>query len=92
MKVIRKCKVGRAHHRQIIAEQMTAYLHGRLTLAQLVDWAEQAVMEAEFESIVTRDATARLGVADVRAFGLTWKDCLNILRDLGFAARVEVVA
>jgi hypothetical protein len=34
---------------------------------------------------------ARLGVADVRAFGLTWKDCEAMLRTLGYDARVEVV-
>jgi hypothetical protein len=35
---------------------------------------------------------ARLGVADVRAFGLTWEDCEELLRQLGFAPRVEAVA
>jgi hypothetical protein len=35
---------------------------------------------------------ARLGVADVRAFGLAWEDCEELLRRLGFAPRVEVVA
>ncbi|MEI6279357.1 MAG: hypothetical protein WCQ16_08255 [Verrucomicrobiae bacterium] len=28
---------------------------------------------------------ARLGVADVRAFGLVWDDCEEILRKLGFS-------
>ena len=35
---------------------------------------------------------ARLGVADVRAFGLTWEDCEEVLHKLGFSPRVEVVA
>ena len=35
---------------------------------------------------------ARLGVADVRAFGLVWDDCEDLLRKLGFFSRVEVVA
>ena len=35
---------------------------------------------------------ARLGVADVRAFGLAWEDCEELLRALGYAACVEVVA
>ena len=34
---------------------------------------------------------SRLGVADVRAFGLTWEDCERLLRQLGYAARVDVV-
>ena len=35
---------------------------------------------------------ARLGVTDVRAFGLAWEDCKELLHKLGFEPRVEVVA
>ena len=81
--------------RQTVADKIAAYLHHEITLAQLVDWAEQAMMEGEFAE---RDAKtlstviARLGVADVRAFGLAWEDCEELLRKLGFSPRVEVVA
>jgi hypothetical protein len=80
--------------KQTVAERIADYLHHRLTQAQLVDWAENALMEGEFDD---RDAStissvvARLGVADVRAFGLTWSDCEELLARLGFAARVEIV-
>jgi cobyrinic acid a,c-diamide synthase len=76
--------------RQIVADQLAAYLRDRISLDQLVDWTEQQVMEGEFESATVRDAAARLGLADVRAFGLTWEDCQRLLRDLGFAAHVEI--
>lgn len=33
----------------------------------------------------------RLGVADVREFGLTWSDCEALLQQLGFHARIEIV-
>ena len=59
----------------VVAEKLTAYLHHRITLAQLVHWAENAMLDDEFaneNSDATRDVVARLGVADVRAFGLTW--------------------
>jgi hypothetical protein len=59
-----------------------------------VDWAEHAVMDGEFapaEAPLLLRAVARLGVADVRAFGLTWEDCQQLLRALGYAARVELV-
>lgn len=78
--------------RQMVAETIAAYLRHQLTLEQLVDWAERQVMEGEFESPVVRDTVARLGLADVRAFGLTWDDCERLLRDLGFAAHVDIVA
>ena len=39
-----------------------------------------------------RDIVARLGLADVKAFGLTWEDCETFLNRLGYDARVDVVA
>ena len=81
--------------RKSVAEQMAAYLHHRITLEQLVDWAENALMEGEFEEQemeALRTVVSRLGVADVRAFGLTWDDCEELLRQLGFEARVDIVA
>jgi len=76
--------------RQNVADEIAAYLQHRRSLAELVDWAEGQVMDGEFESTPVRDAVARLGLADVRAFGLTWEDCESLLRDLGFFARVEI--
>ena len=76
--------------RQIVADRLAAYLGHQVSLEELVDWAEQQVMDAEFESTTVRDAVARLGVADVRAFGLTWEDCQRLLRDLGYAAHVHI--
>src|SRR5438093_9837613 len=81
--------------RKTVAVKLTAYLHHTLSLAQLVNWAERAMMDGEFEEKhhdKVRDAVARLGVADVRAFGLAWEDCENFLEQLGYSARVEVVA
>ena len=78
-----------------VANQLTAHLHHEFTLAQLVDWAERAMLEGEFaepETAASRAVVPRLGVADVRAFGLTWEDCEQLLKRLGYAARVEVVA
>ena len=80
--------------RQAVAGKIADYLHHRITQAQLVDWAENALMDEEFDE---KDAgtisavVSRLGVADVRAFGLTWADCEELLGRLGFAARVEIV-
>ncbi|TSA10639.1 MAG: hypothetical protein D4R74_14405 [Betaproteobacteria bacterium] len=59
--------------KKIVADKIAACLHHDCTLAQLVDWAEQAMMEDEFEESALpaiRAAVSRLGVADVRAFGL----------------------
>jgi hypothetical protein len=76
--------------RQIVADQLAAYLHHQKSLAELVDWAERQVMEADFESTTVRDAVARIGLADVRAFGITWDDCQRLLNELRFAAHVQI--
>ena len=81
--------------KQTVADQIAAYLHHDIALAQLVDWAENALMDgelAEGDAKTLSAVIARLGVADVRAFGLAWEDCEDLLRKLGFSPRVEVVA
>jgi hypothetical protein len=81
--------------RQAVAEKLGAYLRHELSLADLVAWAETAMMDGEFDLkdvTVLRDVVARLGVADVRAFGLAWEDCEDLLSRLGYAARVSIVS
>ena len=81
--------------KQLVAEKITAYLHHDWTFPQLVDWAENAVLDGEFaesEVVILRSVVARLGVADVRAFGLTWEDCEQLLQQLGYRARIEIFA
>ncbi|MGI8966704.1 MAG: hypothetical protein ACR2H1_11540 [Limisphaerales bacterium] len=81
--------------KQTVAEKIASYLHHEITLAQLVDWAENAMMDGEFserEMAALREVVSRLGVADVRAFGLSWEDCEQLLHQLGFSAQVKIVA
>lgn len=81
--------------KQTVADKIAAYLHHEITLGQLVDWSEKAIMDGELnerDAQILSSVIARLGVADVRAFGLTWEDCEELLRKLGFAPRVDVVA
>ena len=79
----------------MVAEKLGAYLRHEISLSALVDWAEEAMREGEFAErgfATIRDAVARLGVADVRAFGLTWEDCEQLLRGLGYSTHVSIVA
>jgi hypothetical protein len=81
--------------KQTVASKIAAYLRHDLSLADLVSWAEDALMEGDFaedEASTIADVVARLGVADVRAFGLAWEDCEQLLRKLGYTARVDIVA
>jgi len=81
--------------RKTVADKLTAYLRHKIELNELVDWAENAMMDGEFESAhlsQIRDSVSRLGLADVRAFGLTWADCEKILNQIGYSARVKISA
>ena len=81
--------------KQIVADKIAAYLHHRISLAQLVDWAENALMQDEFaeeDAAIISSVVSRLGVADVRAFGLAWADCEDLLGQLGFSARIDIGA
>jgi cobyrinic acid a,c-diamide synthase len=81
--------------RQTVADKIAAYLHHEITVAQLADWAEQAMIDgelAECDAKTLSTVIARLGVADLRAFGLAWEDCEELLHQLGFSPRVEVIA
>ena len=80
--------------KQTVADRIAAYLRHEITQEQLVDRAENALMEGEFsegDAATITAEVARVGVADVRAFGLTWSDCEDLLRQLGFHARIEIV-
>ncbi|MCY2950775.1 MAG: hypothetical protein NTU53_02220 [Planctomycetota bacterium] len=82
-------------NRQVVADKIASYLRHQITLGELVDWAERQMMEGELEAgdaAVVREVLARLGLADVRAFGLTWEDCEEMLRRLGYVAKVEIGA
>lgn len=81
-------------NREAVARKLMDYLYHRITLAQLVDWAEWAMMDADFdprELSLLRDIIGRLGLADVRAFGLTWDDCESFLSRLGYRVSITVV-
>ena len=79
--------------RPIAADKIADYLHGKVSQAELVDWAERAMMDSDFDEADTEvlaEIIGRLGLADVAEFGLRWQDCEELLRRLGYRARVIV--
>jgi hypothetical protein len=79
--------------RQIVADKITGYLQGKVSQAELVDWAERAMMDADFNEAdvdLLADIVGRLGLADVAEFGLRCQDCEEFLRGLGYKAKVIV--
>jgi hypothetical protein len=81
--------------RQLVAEKIVAWLHHELSLESLVDWAEAAIAHEPFDTPNSAELAAivgRLGAADVRSFGLTWEDCEQLLKRLGYTAHIEITA
>lgn len=79
--------------RQKVAQRLIDYLYHRITLTELVDWAESAMMEADFEEQdfeILREIISRVGLADVKAFGMTWEDCEDFLSRLGYRVSVRI--
>lgn len=79
--------------RKTVAEKLKDYLHHQLPFPELVEWAERIMMEGDFEEKdleTLRDIIGRIGLADVKAFGLTWEDCENFLSRLGYQVSVKV--
>ncbi|HHC23823.1 MAG TPA: hypothetical protein ENK58_00200 [Desulfobacterales bacterium] len=80
--------------RRNVAEKLTDYLYRHITSEEMTEWAESAMMEADFENLhfeVIRDIVARMGLADVRAFGITWEDCEDFLSRLGYRVSITVL-
>ncbi len=80
--------------RELVRDMLINYLNGQISLTKLVDWAENALAEAEVappDAEAISSVLARLGLADVRAFGLTWEDAQEILASLGYHAQVMAV-
>ena len=76
-----------------MAQYLIDYLNHRITLTQLVDWAENAMIDPELETgyeKVIMQALGRIGVADVKTFGLLWEDCEGIMEQLGFVIKVDL--
>jgi len=79
--------------RHDVAYKLSDYLSHRLSIKQIVSWAENAMMEEEFDHNhleTIRFIISRLGLADVKEFGLSWDDCEDFLKRLGYTVRVDV--
>jgi hypothetical protein len=74
--------------RKTVADKLAVYLHGSLSQSELVNWAENTMMETNFEerdANLLADIVGRLGLADVAEFGLRWEDCENFCANLVIA-------
>ena len=79
--------------KQIIADKLSNYLNHQISLAELVDWSETAIMEGGVEEQYAKtmmQALGKMAAADVKQFGLLWEDCEAIMHSLGYTIKVNV--
>ncbi|MFQ3646375.1 MAG: hypothetical protein SNJ54_06075 [Anaerolineae bacterium] len=80
--------------RQTVSDKLLAYLNAHITLAELVDWAENTFIEDVLEPVedvdMLNDVLSYLAAADTAQFPLTWDICADFLAKLG--VKVQVVA
>jgi hypothetical protein len=78
--------------KKIVFDKIQQYLNHEITIESLVDWAEYVMMSAEFDEHdfdLIHKIVSRIGLADVRAFGLTWEECENYINELGYRVKLE---
>ena len=79
--------------RKIVADMLLKYINREIDFLSLINWAEDMIQESDFEDEyfeLLRKILARIGLANVREFGLSWDDCYEYLHKLGYDVRVEV--
>jgi hypothetical protein len=81
--------------RQHVTEKLLAYLNQSITLAELVDWAENCFVTGGLgpdEDIpMLRDVLMYLAAGDTTAFPLTWEVCLDFMKQLESPVKVVPV-
>lgn len=81
--------------RQHVSENLLVYLNEQITLAELVDWAENALVTGGFgpEEDVDRlmDIVMYLAAADSPRFPLMWGVCLDFMKQLGSPIKVVLL-
>lgn len=81
--------------RQVVSEQLLAYLNHEISLAVLVDWAERTfiddLLEPDEDVDLLNDILHYLAAADTAQFPLTWDICAEFMERLGTPVKVVPV-
>jgi hypothetical protein len=80
--------------RQVVSDKLLAYLNRAITLAELVDWAENTFIDdtlsPDDDIDMLNDILAYLAAADTSQFPLTWDVCSDFMQRLGVPVKVVV--
>jgi hypothetical protein len=75
-----------------LIQQLSRYLDGEISLKEIVVWAEDLIMDGFDAAPIETEIIYRLGTADAENFELSWEELSQMLRQLGYKARLELQA
>ena len=80
--------------KKMVAGGLLSYLEGQTTLSELIDWAETTLLKSDFADSdlqLLTEVLGKIGLADVRNFGLAWEDCEAMLHKLGYRVELKML-
>jgi cobyrinic acid a,c-diamide synthase len=73
-----------------LVAKISAYLEGKISLKELVNWAEELILNGFEANPVESEIIYRLGVADAENFELSWEELAHMLKQLGYKVRLQL--
>ena len=79
--------------KETIKQRIQDYLLLKISLRSLVEWAEDSFMQAEFDekdAAIISDILSKIGVSNVKNFGIQWDEWNEFLTKLGYEVKIEL--
>ncbi|MBK8396709.1 MAG: hypothetical protein IPL26_15925 [Leptospiraceae bacterium] len=79
--------------KETVKQRIQDYLLLKISLRSLVEWAEDSFMQAEFDekdATIISDILSKIGVSNVKNFGIQWHEWNEFLSMLGYEIRIEL--
>ncbi|HRE40538.1 MAG TPA: hypothetical protein PLG90_04320 [Ignavibacteria bacterium] len=81
-------------NKENIAEKILEYLQRKITFEGLVNWAENSIMNDEFDNTdlpIIKEIVGRIGLSDVKEFGINYDDLTDMLNKLNYELRWDMI-
>ncbi len=79
--------------KETVKQRIQDYLLLKISLRSLVEWAEDSFMQAEFDekdATILSDILSKIGVSNVKIFGIQWHEWNDFLSTLGYEVKIEL--
>lgn len=79
--------------KETVMQRTQDYLLLKISLRSLIEWAEDSFMQADFDekdATIISDILSKIGVSNVKNFGIQWDEWNEFLSKLGYEIRIEL--